>query len=107
MGSQPQSENSPFKREGVSPLFQTLLILGSSFILVTGFYLRGTFFRTADEPIVHQTITPDTLKKFGGFPEYISVGLHIDRFQDFDVTKNLFQFTGNLWFEFKRGGGMR
>ncbi len=103
MKSESTKRHSPFKREGVSPLFQSIFILGSALILVLGFYLRGAFFRTADEPIVHETITPDTLKKFGGFPEYISVGLHIDRFQDFDVTKNHFQFTGNLWFEFNAG----
>ncbi len=100
MGSILLPEHDPFMREGVSPVFQAVCIAFSSFILVLSFYLRGAYFRAADEPSAMEKITPDTIAQFGGFPERIQVGLHIDRFQDFDVTKNFFQFTGNLWFEF-------
>lgn len=98
-----KSSKGPMDREVVSPLFQTICIFISSIILSLGFYIRGAYFRTIDEPIHPESVTPETLKRFGGFPEYVSVGLHIDRFQDFDVTKNLFQFTGSLWFEFNAG----
>lgn len=100
MGSILLPEHGPFKRHGVSPVFQALFIVLSSCTLIISFYLRGAYFRAADEPASMKKITPDTIAQFGNVPERIQVGLHIDRFQDFDVTKNFFQFTGNLWFEF-------
>lgn len=90
-------------RERVSPYFQTLLILCTTSILIFSCYLRMAYFRTFDEPIDYEELTPQKLKDFGGAPQFIDVGLHIDRFQEFDVTKNTFEFSGSLWFEFEAG----
>lgn len=90
-------------RERVSPYYNTLLIVFTASILVLACYLRMAYFQVFDEPIYYQALTPQKLKDFGGHPQFIEVGLHIDRFQEFDVTKNRFQFTGSLWFEFEAG----
>lgn len=95
--------SNPFGREGVSPIYQSLLIFCSLAVLAFSFYIRSNVFNTLDEPIAHESVSPETLKTFGGFPEFIMVGLHIDRFQNFDVTKNNFQLSGSLWFDFNAG----
>jgi hypothetical protein len=90
-------------RERISPYFQTTLIIFTALVFVAAFYVRLTYFHTNDEPMYFESLTPQGLKEFGGFPEFINVGLHIDRFQEFDVTKNRFQFAGSVWFEFEAG----
>ncbi len=91
------------ERELVSPLFQALMIVVSGLILIVAFFLRVDSFKAKDEPVVLSHISPASLREFGGFPLPLRVGLRIDRFQEFDVIKNLFQFSGNLWFEFDAG----
>ena len=93
----------PKNREKVSPVFQAIFIVVSALIIILGFYFRIAVYTNRDEPIVHQPITPEKFRELGGFPEAINVGLQIDHFQDFNVTKNQFQFSGNLWFEFEAG----
>ncbi len=90
-------------RDKVSPVFQAIFIAMSALIIIIGFYFRIGVYANQDEPIVHQPITPQKFRDLGGFPEPINVGLQIDQFQDFNVTKNQFQFSGNLWFEFEAG----
>lgn len=51
--------------------------------------------------IVH--ITPPIYKDFGGFANFVTVGLFIDRFQVFDITNNNFIFSGYVWFKFLAG----
>jgi hypothetical protein len=103
MDPTPQKSVDLVSREKVSPYFQMFMILLSTLVLVAGFYLRMEKFSTADEPVRRETLTPKKLKEFGGAPEYIDVGLHINRFQEFDVTKNKFQFFGSVWFQFEAG----
>lgn len=94
---------SDSSRDKVSPYFQTIAIIFAASVLAIGFYVRLQYYRTVDDPIFYQTLTPQKLREFGGSPEYIDVGLHIERFQEFDVIKNRFQFTGSVWFEFEAG----
>jgi hypothetical protein len=51
--------------------------------------------------LVH--ITPPIYKKFGGFANFVTIGLFIDRFQTFDITNNAFVFTGYVWFKYLSG----
>ncbi len=97
-----KSSPSP-TRERVSPYYQTALIIFTTIVLIIASYIRMQSFRVFDEPISYQSLTPSKLKEFGGAPEFIDVGLHIDRFQEFNVTKNSFILNGSLWFEFEAG----
>lgn len=102
----PQKNDSPKKsdvRDKVSPFFQIVAICITAVILTTAIALRMDLFRAVDEPIVYKTMTPQKLREYGGSPEFINVGLHIERFQEFDVIKNKFQFVGSLWFDFEAG----
>lgn len=92
-----------WEREKVSPLFQAAFIVISAGIIFLGFYFQLGNFRNHDERIVYEPITPEKLRDLGGLPETINVGLHIDNFQEFSVTKNYFEFSANLWFEFEAG----
>ncbi len=89
------------ERTKVSPLFQAAMIFISASIIAIGFSLRTAYFRSLDEPMTFKTISPQKLREFGGFPESINVGLQIDHFHEFDVIKNQFVFSGNVWFEFE------
>lgn len=100
--TKPKTSDTP-GRERVSPYFLTVMIFITASILVLSCYIRIAYFRTFDEPIYYESFTPQKLREFGGSPEFVDVGLHIDRFQEFDVTKNKFQFSGSLWFEFEAG----
>ena len=80
------------KKTIVSPLFQLILIIASLFFLSTIFYMRYHMFHSHDETPAIYTISPDTFKQFGEFPEDIRVGLYINEFQKFDITKNEFIF---------------
>lgn len=91
------------KRKLISPLFQALMIALSGIIIALAFFLRIESFKTNDEPVVLEYISPSSLREFGGFPLLLQVGLQIDRFQEFDVIKNSFHFSGNLWFDFDAG----
>ena len=91
------------EREKVSPIFQATMMIMSGLIIFMSFYYRIELFRALDEPLVHETISPQKLRELGGYPEYVDVGLEIERFQEFNVTKNQFTFTGNVWFEFEAG----
>jgi hypothetical protein len=48
-------------------------------------------------------ITPTVYQQFGGFANFVTVGLFIDRFQTFDITNNTFVFTGYVWFKYLAG----
>lgn len=91
----------PRERVKVSPIFQATMIFLSASIIALGFSIRTAYFRSLDEPMIFKTISPQKLREFGGFPESINVGLQIDHFHEFDVIKNQFTFSGNVWFEFE------
>lgn len=95
--------NGHQEREKVSPLFQFTLIFLSGVVIFLMFSFRTSHFRPLDEAMVFSDMTPQTLRKFGGYPHYVSVGMEIDHFEQFNVTKNEFIFAGNVWFEFEGG----
>ena len=43
-------------------------------------------------------ITDQDKQKFGLFPYPVTTGLFISQFQKFDIGKNDFLFSGNIWF---------
>lgn len=51
--------------------------------------------------LVHTS--PLTYQQFGGFASFVTVGLFIDRFQTFDITNNIFVFSGYVWFKHLAG----
>lgn len=87
----------------VSPFFQLILIIISMFSITLIFYMRYHVFHSHDEAPVFSTISPETYKQFGEFPDNIRVGLYINDFQTFDITKNEFIFSGVIWFEYYPG----
>lgn len=103
MNTTASKPSTPPGRERVSPYFLIVLILFTASVLIIAGYFKMQHFRIFDEPIYYEPLTPQKLKEFGGAPEFINVGLCIDRFQEFDVTKNRFQMNGSLWFEFEAG----
>lgn len=72
-------------------------------IIGVGFFARMEYFQSLDEPAKIEYVTPERYRDLGGFSDQILVGLTIERFKDFDIQKNNFQFMGNLWFEFDAG----
>lgn len=88
-------ENAP-----VSPLYQLIFIAFSAFIITTTLFYTANRIYIIDEQPNIERITPKTFKKFGDFPSIITTGLHINRFEIFDVVKNQFLFDGILWFKF-------
>lgn len=82
----------------VNPIVQIVCIsVNVLFMLIGLWYYFSTF--TAFEPsprLFH--FTPVAIKKFGGQPSYIDVGLQISQFEQFDIIGNKFLFKGTLWF---------
>ncbi len=90
--------NSPSGREKISPFFIFFIVAANVGLLSISFYLRVTYFRATDKAFPYEQVTPKVLRDLGGFPERITVGLNIDQFQKFDVTKDIFELSGTLWF---------
>lgn len=90
-------------REIISPLFQASFITLSAIIIISAFIIRVNMFKSEDEPVVLEYISPHNFRLFGGFPLAVKVGLQIDRFHEFSTIKNQFQFAGHLWFEYPAG----
>ena len=85
-------------REKISPYFIFFVVIANIALLSISFYLRVSYFRATDKAFPYEQVTPKKLRELGGFPERIVVGLNIDQFQKFDVTKDSFEFSGTLWF---------
>jgi len=45
-----------------------------------------------------EPVTPERIRQYGGSPDHIETGLHINSFSEFDVVDNTFTFTGIIWF---------
>jgi hypothetical protein len=90
-------------RPTVSPLYQIVLIMISSIILSALFYHREHTFKIQDPLTPYSTINPKSFKEFGGFANDIRVGLYISEFEEFDIVKNSFIFSGQIWFSFAPG----
>lgn len=97
------NNNNNVERQKVSPYLQLFMTIVAAGILMIAFHARMLQYRTSDEPVVYETLTPRKLLEFGGPSQLVDVGLHIDRFQQFDIIKNDFEFTGSLWFLFEAG----
>lgn len=90
-------------RVTIPPLFQILLI-AISFVCISAALIKGLYnFNTSDKQPQLEIVTPEKISEFGGFPDKVTVGLYIDQFQEFDIVKNHFVFTGTLWFLFNQG----
>src|SRR5271155_2419389 len=90
-------------QDRVSIPFQLICVTLSLiwFIVITNNRLALFEPREQGPEIVH--ITPVIYKKFGGFANFVTVGLFIDRFQVFDLTNNNFIFSGYVWFKYLAG----
>jgi len=84
----------------VSPPVQLFLIVLSSFLIITLAYGPIRKFYSAEASSQLLPITPQLVKKWGGEPIMVTVGLHIRNFPEFDFVSNKFEFDGILWFEF-------
>jgi hypothetical protein len=87
----------------VSPWFQVILIAVSLIIIGYSFYVRINSFRPQDPMPIIKIINPAAFKNFGGFASEVNVGLIINEFEVFDLVRNDFVFTGELWFSFVPG----
>lgn len=82
----------------VSPLFQFVFIIISGMLIAFSLYRGLVTFSTADSIPPLETVSPQKLASWGSTPSTVHVGLYIDQFQTFDVVRNNFIFTGNIWF---------
>jgi hypothetical protein len=68
-------------------------------LLLTGMFgYRFSFFKERDPRVAYNVITPTKFKEFGSFSNEVPVGLYIDDFEQFNIIKNEFVFTGQIWF---------
>jgi hypothetical protein len=67
-------------------------------LLISMFGYRFTLFKSIDPSISYQTMNPTTFKEFGSFSNAVGIGLYIDDFEQFNIVKNEFLFTGQIWF---------
>jgi hypothetical protein len=65
--------------------------------------MRYHDFHSHDATPIFSTISPQTFKQFGEYPDTIRIGLYINEFQKFDIIKNEFIFSGVIWFEYYPG----
>src|SRR3972149_9523301 len=87
----------------VSPLYQVALIALNSMFLCSLFYYRANTFKAKDPAIPYHAIDPQSFRRFGGFANNIEVGLYISEFEEFNIIKNNFIFSGQIWFSFSPG----
>ncbi len=87
----------------ISPFFQLIPLFLSIAAIITALYWRLNNYQSQDTKPAITPITPSSLKKFGGSPSIIKVGLYITQFQKFDMVENDFIFNGVIWFEFHPG----
>jgi hypothetical protein len=55
-----------------------------------------------EQPSIYR-LTPQKFKEFGSCPSFITVGIHINKFEKFDIVKNEFLIDGIIWFKFIPG----
>jgi hypothetical protein len=79
--------------------YQAIFIL-ISFIILTAMTIRRaiTIYHPEEALPGLTTVTPKIMKELGLFPNIVTVGLYIDKFQKFDMVKNDFSLSGTLWF---------
>ncbi len=94
-----EAMGSEQERIKISPLIQIIYIIFSFSLVAYAISLRlqhpeivGTI-----QPI--EPVTPKKISAYGGLPDTINVGLHINSFSEFDVINNDFIFSGILWFD--------
>ena len=87
----------------VSPLLQLIFIIFSVSIIGLALYSRIEKHIFTDTPPQIKYFTPNTLREFKTSPLSIKTGLHINKFQKFDMEDNHFIFSGILWFKFDPG----
>lgn len=82
----------------VRPFFQIICIVVTMVTISLAISKRFGFSRIHDPYDTPETITPQKIKEFGGYPNRVTVGLNIDQFHKFSMSKNEFVFSGTLWF---------
>lgn len=87
----------------VSISFQVTWMILS--LLFLGFVInqRLNLFETEEAGARVEHITPITYQKFGGFAQFVTVGIYVNRFHTFDMINNDFVFSGFVWFKFTPG----
>jgi hypothetical protein len=91
-------EINKYERKVVPPFFQIGLGIFTALFLTLIFGYRFTLFKSHDPRVVFKTITPLKFKEFGNFGNEVGIGLYIDQFEQFNIIKNEFLFTGQVWF---------
>lgn len=96
-------KSSEHKPAPVSPLYQIFFIILSATIIGICLYSNlNTFHMINDQPSIER-ITPAKFRELGSFPSFITTGLHINKFEIFDVIKNQFLIDGIVWFKYITG----
>lgn len=90
-------------KDPVNPIYQVIFIITSALCIGTILYFTLNKVSVLDEqPSMHR-ITPEKYKELGGFPSEIITGLHINKFEIFDVVKNQFLIDCVVWFKYIAG----
>jgi hypothetical protein len=82
----------------VNPFFQIGALLISSIIIGLALYINLFTFHTHETYTPLKKVTHDKIALWGATPQPITVGLYIKQFQEFNILKNYFIFSGTLWF---------
>jgi len=86
------------KRAIVSPLFQIICMMVSLLLVSYIVTYRLSIPRIIDQIPPIEPITPAKVEEYGGVPDTIEAGLHINSFSEIDLINNAFTFSGILWF---------
>ncbi len=84
----------------VSPLYVFFGFLVTVCSLTFLVHRWTSHFESTDNPVNLLRLTPEKTKKFRSIPVPVRVGLTINNFTQFDMTKDQFVFEGLIWFEF-------
>lgn len=82
----------------ISPLYQIIFIILTTVFIATAFIYRVGFFYAYDAAPPYNVINPMKYYDLGAFAKPIEVGLHIDQYENFNLSDNDFTFSGKLWF---------
>lgn len=84
----------------VSPLFQVIGITISSIFFLLIAYAPISEFNSQDVQPLLKTLEPSVSKEIANIQTPVKVGLQIKDFPIFNMTRNEFEVSGVLWFEF-------
>lgn len=91
------------EKNPINPGYQIIFIIISAISMSSILYYSLNQINILDEQPSIEKITPQKYKALGGFPSEIITGLHINKFEIFDIVKNQFLVECIIWFKYITG----